>query len=495
MSSASQYPPLAPPPPPAPIPPPYRHRRSIAGPLVLILIGVIFLLHNVGFRFPFWHWFGHWWPVLLILWGVIIMIENATAHRMGYRPRHLGAGGVVLLIVLVCLGVSAHFTTSDNYNWNGIRDQLQMDDDLGGLFGTAYTFDETQQQAFPAKGTLRVVCDHGALNITTSDDNMLKVVVHKKLYAENQNDANKYNEGTKPQITVNGDSVVLNANTDGAGDHGVQSDMDISLPADAALDIASKRGDVTVSSRKAAVKVSLQRGDVAVSEITGPVQADIEKGSIRATQITGDVDVSGHVDNVSIDEVTGAVRLNGDFYEDIQLSKIAKTVTFKTSRSDMEIAAVPGDISISSDEVRGNQLSGPSRVVTGSKNIHLEDISGDLEVQSSNGDVEVTTAGKQPSQKMDVTTQHGDVALTLAGKTPPEKVNVATRHGDVTLTLAPGAGFQLTATTRKGDISSDFDAVKIEQTNGTSRATGSSGNGVSKVLVSTDTGDIKINKG
>ena len=48
------------------------------------------------------------------------------------------------------------------------------------------------------------------------------MVVHKKLYANNQNDADKYNQGSKPQITVNGSSVLLNANTNGAGDHAVQ---------------------------------------------------------------------------------------------------------------------------------------------------------------------------------------------------------------------------------------------------------------------------------
>ena len=100
----------------------------------------------------------------------------------------------------------------------------------------------------------------------------------------------------------------------------------------------------------------------------------LNKGSFRATKIAGDLDVNGHVDNVTIDEVAGAVHLNGDFYEDIRLSKIAKTVTFKTSRSDMEIASVPGDIDIASDEVRGSELIGPSRVVTSSKNIHLEDV-------------------------------------------------------------------------------------------------------------------------
>jgi DUF4097 and DUF4098 domain-containing protein YvlB len=133
-------------------------------------------------------------------------------------------------------------------------------------------------------------------------------------------------------------------------------------------------------------------------------------------------------------------------------------------------------------------------VKTGSKDIHLEDVSGDLQVQSSSGDVEVTTAGKQPGAKMNVATEHGDVALTLAGKMPPDKVSVASQHGDVTLTLPSSAGFQITADTRKGDISSEFNSVKIDQREGASQASGTVGNGNSKLQVTTETGDIKLVK-
>lgn len=494
MASVNQYPPVTPPPPP--VPPPYRYRRSIAGPVILIGLGVVFLLSNLGIiqHWQLWHWFGHWWPLLLILWGVIALIEHQTQHTMGYRTRRLGAGGILLLIVLVAVGVTAH-NTSDT-DWSGVREQLQMDDDLGGIFGTAFTFEDTLEQSFPAKNSLRVVCDRGTLNITPSDGDTIRVVVHKKLYAQNQNDANKYNEGTKPQITADGSTVVLNANTNGAGDHGVQSDMDIFVPADASVDIASKRGDVTINERKAGVKIAVQKGDVALTEIGGPVDISLDKGSIRASQITGDMNVTGHVDSVAIDDVTGAVNLNGDFYEDIRLSKISKNVVFKTSRSDMEFASVPGELDIASDEIRGNELTGPTRVMTSSKDIHLEDVAGDLQVQSNNGDVEVTTGGKQAGSKMSVTTEHGDVDITLANKMPPDKINVVTQHGDVTLTMPTGVGFQVTANTRKGDITSEFDAVKIAGgDNNPSHASGTVGNGNSKLQVSTDTGDIKLAKG
>lgn len=456
---------------PPPIPPPYRYRRSIAGPLVLIVIGMVFLLRNMGLRIPMWHWFGHWWPLLLILFGVIRLVEYSMGQRQGYRTGGLGGGTIVLLIFIVIAGLAAHH--SADVNWGGLRDQIQTDDDLGGIFGTAYTFDDTMQQSFPAKGNLRVVCDHGSLNISPSEDNTLRVVVHKKLYANSQDDANKYNEGSKPQITVTGTSVLVNANTNGAGDHAVEADMEIFVPRDAALDTASKRGDVTINDRKAEVKITLQHGDVALDDIGGAAKINLEKGSIRASKIVGDLEIEGRIDNVTVDEVTGAVHLNGDFFDDMRLSKISGAVTFKSSRSDMQIASVPGELEISGDSVRGNQITGPSRVTTRSKDIHLEDISGDLQLENTNGDVEVHAGNKLPVGKMSITSQ----------------------HGDITVTLPSTAGFQLDATTHKGGITSDFGALKIDESNGSSRAEGTVGNGVSKLQVKADTGDIRISKG
>jgi DUF4097 and DUF4098 domain-containing protein YvlB len=470
MASTGQYPPPTAPQYPPQNPAAYPYRRSIAGPLVLIIIGLVFLLRNLGFHLPLWHWYGRLWPLLIILWGVIKLIEYASAQRHGYRVSGIGAGGVLLLVLIVATGVAAR--KASDYDWSGMREQIQMDDDLGGIFGTAYTFDDTLQQPFPAKGTLRVVCDHGTLNISPADDNNLRVVVHKKLFAQNQSDANRYNDGTRPQITVDGSDVRLNANTSGAGNHGVESDMDIFVPRDAMLDVASKRGDVTINGRKSDVRLTLQHGDVTLDEVAGAAKINLVRGSLRASKIGGDLDIEGHIDNVSVDECDGAVHLNGDFFQDLRLSKVAKTVTFKSSRSDMEIASVPGEIEISTDSVRGNDLAGPSRVVTRYKDIHLEDVSGDLQVE----------------------TDHHDIDVRAANKLPVGKMNLSSKHGDITLTLPANAGFQIEANTRRGDITSDFTTIKISKMNGTSEASGTVGNGAAKLQITADTGSIRIEK-
>ena len=55
--------------------------------------------------------------------------------------------------------MGAHY--SSDVNWGGVRDQIQIDDDLGGMFGNAYTYDDTLEQTFPADGNLRIVSDRG----------------------------------------------------------------------------------------------------------------------------------------------------------------------------------------------------------------------------------------------------------------------------------------------------------------------------------------------
>ena len=58
-------------PPIPPFVPPRRPRRSFAGPFVLIVLGIVFLLGNLHML----SWmrlgtlFAHYWPLLLILWG------------------------------------------------------------------------------------------------------------------------------------------------------------------------------------------------------------------------------------------------------------------------------------------------------------------------------------------------------------------------------------------------------------------------------------------
>jgi len=57
--------------------------RRLRFPAILLLIGGIALLHQTGVVDHFWHWF---WPLLLILLGVIMLAERAALAADGGYP-------------------------------------------------------------------------------------------------------------------------------------------------------------------------------------------------------------------------------------------------------------------------------------------------------------------------------------------------------------------------------------------------------------------------
>ncbi len=52
--------------------------RAIRGPIMLITIGALFAVDHFG-PYPFWRT----WPVLIIVYGVLKLMERGTASQQG----------------------------------------------------------------------------------------------------------------------------------------------------------------------------------------------------------------------------------------------------------------------------------------------------------------------------------------------------------------------------------------------------------------------------
>ena len=465
MSNPVTTPPYSPIPPMAP-----RPRRSMAGPFVLIVLGTVFLLgtmHVLSLS-RLAHLFANYWPVLLIFWGVIKLIEHQRAQREGTRAAGIGAGGVFLVVMIVVFGLIA--SQLERVNWSGLNNQFNFDDgDFDGIFGQSYNFNDHLEQTFPTGASLKVIDTRGAVTVTASDDNKITVVVRKRIGADNQTDADKYNGETKPTITVTGGLVTVDAKAEAAGDHPVETDLDISIPRKAQVSISSRRGDVNVTGREGSVDISAQHSDTSVEDITGNVKVSQEKGSVKVEQITGDVHIEGRVNEVSVADIKGAAQLDGEFQESVKLARIAKTVTFKSSRTDMEFSRIEGSLDLDSDELHGESITGPLHLTTRSKNIRLEDVSGDVRLQNDNGAIEV-------------------------GMHTVGNVQIDSRNGDVQLSLPDKAGFRLDARTRDGEIQSDFGELKINNDEHESKASGNVGNGSAHIVVNNEHDGIEIRR-
>jgi len=446
----------------------YPRRRSLAGPVVLILIGVIFLLGNM--HFLSWaslhHYFARWWPALLILWGVIKLFEHMQDSRAGIPSRGIGAGGVLLIIFLILLG--SGFTATDRINWNALRGQMNIDDDLGGMFGNSYNYSNTLEQAIPPGGDLRVVSDRGDVVVNTWAEPKIKVVVRKKVVADNEEAAKKIDTGTQPTFTLGGTQMTLNANTGGAGNNSVASDLEIYMPVKANLEVSTRRGDIRVAGRQGNITTN-SHGDVTVTDNTGNVVISLRRGSVRTSNIKGDVNVDGRVDDTNISEVSGQVRLSGDFFGQMNLAKIAKGVTFHSSRTEMQMARLDGELTMESGDLRAHAVTGPMLVATRAKDIHVDDVTGNLKIDNSNGMVEYR-AGKAL----------GDVEIN-------------NQRGTVQVLLPRNSSFQVDARTNRGDIESEFPAVQVRSEHNAQYASGAvGGQGGPQIKLNNNYGDVQI---
>jgi DUF4097 and DUF4098 domain-containing protein YvlB len=459
-------------PPPPPIPPRLPH-RSMAGAVVLILLGVLFLLGTMGVLnwHSLWMLFGRYWPALLILWGVLKLIEHEQAKRLGQPTRGIGVGGVFLMLFLISGGLIATQLSRLDLKSLGEHIQIGDDEDLDEIFGgSTFDYSDELSREIPAGSTLHVNDERGTITINVGDGKTMKVAVRKKVRAEAEKDAENYNGKTKPQITIEDKVVTLNANTKGAGDKGVTADMDIYVPVNTTLVITSGRGDVTVTGMSSNVEVNHHRGEVNISDHTGSALLNLDGSSARLQHVKGDVTIQGKAKEVDVEDVDGSVHLNGDFQESVRLVRVSKTVSFHSSRTEMEFSRLDGRLDLDSGDLRADSLFGPMRLTTRSKDIALEGLSGDLRLEDANGTVEV-------------------------GLHKPGNIQIDNRKGDVQVSIPPNTPIKVEARTREGEIESDFDEIKVDNKDNQSSASGSIGTNGPRLVMNCEKGAIEIRKG
>lgn len=456
-------------PPPIPRPP----HRSIAGPVVLILMGVLFLLGTMGILeiHSLGRMFARFWPALLILWGLLKLMEYEQAKRAGQPAKGIGVGGIFLMFFLICAGLIA--TQASRVDWKNLGEHIQLGDDEGldEIFGgSTFNYSGEVNSPLPAGAdTLRINDDRGTVTVNVSDEKKIRVAWRKKVHAEKQQDADRYNGETWLNIVPSDKTLVLNANTQGAGDKGVTVDMDIYVPANMSLAITSGRGDVTVAGRTGTLEINHRKGEVNVNDQTGSVSLNLDGSSARLQHIKGDVTIQGKANEVDVEDVDGTMHLNGEFQESLRLVRISRTITFHSSRTEMEFARLDGRLDLDSGDLRADTLTGPMRLTTRSKDIALEGLSGDLRLEDSNGSV--------------------DVAVRKPGN-----IQIDNRKGDVQVSIPPNTAIKVEARTKDGEIESDFSEVKVDSQEHGASASGSIGTNGPRLAVNCDHGAIEIRK-
>ncbi|MCU1327276.1 MAG: hypothetical protein JWN34_2646 [Bryobacterales bacterium] len=440
--------------------------RSITGPLILVGIGVLFLINNLFRDVAIWPLFADYWPIMLIGLGVLGLVEVLyyASRGVAQPPRPMSGGGFFWVFVIIMFAI-----------WGSNRGGIhigRLNSSSVSILGNDYDYDVNASS--PSQGVTRVVLENikGNLSVKGDATTDVKLTGHKSIRAFNKGDADRADQQSLVRIERRGDLLVVRAETpNNSRMLSVSTDLDLVVPRGLSVETRSRAGDLSVEDVDGSVEIAGGRGDIRLNRIGKDVKVETRSGLVRATEIKGEIDVQGRGSEVQIENVAGEVKINGEFSGTLEFRSLAKSLHFQSARSDLRVEQIPGSIVLDLGEIKMENVIGPVRFQTGSRDVHINDVTNGLELTLDRGDVQVTQS-----------------------KGPMPKMEVRTRNGDITLSAPEKAGFELDARTGQGEAQNDYGAPFEARNDGRSSSIkGKTGVGP-QVTLNTDRGALTIKK-
>ena len=443
-----------------------RRTSSLFPGLLLLFVGLLLLFHNYrGVNIG--QVIGHWWPLILIVWGAIKLYERMSASRSGEAGASSITAGEVFLVLglLSLLGIVVAVDFGRNEFPRRFRE-----------LGNSFDFDlDVSPKSVPADARIAIRNSHGNITVRPAEESQIRINGKKNSRAWNENDAQKIAERVGVEIAQNGDGYEIRPTGASAGDSRVSLDLDVSVPKKASLAIRNDKGDVTVADMAKPVNVTNGVGDVEVRGTVGDVSVDTRKGDVKVSDTKGNVKIAGHGGEINVSGATGGLTIDGEFYGSIRADKVAKGVRFLSQRTDLTLS----------------QLAGHMEASPG--NLEIFDAPGNLSLRTQD-DITLENAGG----KVKIDNRRGNVDVRYSF-VPKEDIEITNSSAGITLSLPESASFDIVADCHSGDIDSEFQADSLKLTRGTgsgdSHLEGKYGSGRGpKIILKTSYGSISLHR-
>ncbi|HEV2615026.1 MAG TPA: DUF4097 family beta strand repeat-containing protein [Candidatus Acidoferrales bacterium] len=447
----------------------YRQRRSIFGGLILILIGVIFLLYEYHPEMEIGRLFEHYWPLLLILWGIARLFDHLFASRRGDAGPPGISGGEIALIVLLLLVVAS----IAGFDW-ARKNNPGIDFGMGDMFEHSYDWNSSLP-VVPAKSNevISISTTRGNISVHPGNDSQLHVAVHKSASASDQNEARRAADRVEVKVTPTSNGYEIQPQSSGNEGPDVRVDLDVALPAHATITAQTTHGDITIAQMTGPVTIHSKSGDLNIHDISGDVDADLAHGDARVNNIKGNVRLTGHGGEINLSGITGDATLEGDFYGPIRASNVSKTTRYTSSRTNLTLGHLSGQLEMDSGDLSISDVPGSVQLSTANKDVTLEGVTG----------------------RIDLTDKRGDIQVTFAHP-PHDDVRIADESASIDITLPETSNFEISAVSHNGDIRNDFESAGLKSSNSgdTTVAQGTYGAHGPHITLSTTYGTISIHK-
>ncbi len=446
-------------------------RVSYIGPILLIFIGAIFLMHNVYPDLPLADWFAQFWPFLLIGWGLLRLIEVLTWAVMK-KPlpcNGINGGEWALIVLLFVIGSGVSAVHARGW-WSGPNFQLGDFD----MFGEAFDY-PLAGQVDQAGKTPKILIEsfRGTARIVGADTTAVTVSGRKSVRALKQADADQANLQTPFEVVKNGNDVIIRTNQDRGSDRQrISADLEITVPKGASVEARGRYGDFEITDIAGDVDIASDNAGVRLQNIGGSVRVDTRKSDIvRAVDVKGQIELKGRGNDLDLQDIAGPVTVSATYTGTVQMRNMLKPVHYEAPQTELSFERLPGQIQMTVGELTATNVVGPIRLSARAKDVQLNDYSQGVEISVDRGDITL-----RPS------------AGTLA------QMEIRTRSGDIDFAVPDKARLDLSASTDRGEITNDFGpAFKGDPMGRGATLKGAIGQGP-RVVLATNSGSITVRK-
>ena len=336
-----------------------RSAGSIGGPLILIILGAIFLAHTISPEIPVGSYLARYWPWLLIVWGGMQALEILVRASSGASiPQNGVSAGGWFFVVLICFFGLASFQFHGAGDWwrrfafeRGVQ-----------VLGTEHDYQlaSAREEAGPAP-LIILESFRGSARIVGNDENDVVVGGHKTIRSLDIGQADRTDRSTPLTIVRDGKNLLVRCNQDHADSETmVTTDLELTVPHGASLQVTGRAGDLDISSIAGNVDVSEGSGAVKISNVDGSVNVDTRHADlIRCSVVKGAVQLHGHGTDIELENISGQVTISGDYGGTIALRAVSNPIRVASMQTQVNAEELPGELKIEPGSVTGENLIGP----------------------------------------------------------------------------------------------------------------------------------------
>jgi hypothetical protein len=465
-------------------------RRTTAGSIfwgiTLVAVGGLLLARNLGYSLPIWGAVARYWPVLIILWGLVKLVDYFRL-RNDRDKRPLFSGGEVAMLILVIFAGSA-ITAAANISPDiGAIFDFDGNFDFWDLTGNNYQFTEHQELAVPAGSTIKIFNLYGFVDVRPAEGDRIIVDVEKTVRAASREEAEtRAKDFTFSINELAGHYRIASSRDPNAFDNGgvtvgirignerqrYKSNMTVKVPKKAIVEVRNRYGSVNLDGLEGNQTIANKYGSTSVHNISGAVTISTGYGSAVLEGVSGEINVTNAYASTTIRTGGSKVRVENKY-------------------GSVDVQDVQGDVSIENrySVINAERIAG-NLVIEGANNsVDIEDVSGSLEAGTSYKNLNVRNA----KGSIRATNRHGNVDIEL-DEAPQGDITVTSRYSNVSIELPANSSFNFDGRTTYGDADSEFDGLSVNSSGRERSIRGQYGSGGPRINVETQHGNIRLQR-